>query len=57
MKKEGACTTVQGDESKITSGQEEATPHLHREGLSCAVDLLSTRGSREVKLLLLKKPP
>ena len=39
--------SYQGDENEITSGQEEATPHLHREGLSCAVEVPSTRGSRE----------
>ena len=38
-------------------GQEEATPTLHREGLSCAVEAPSTRGSREGELLLRKKPP
>ena len=36
-------TSVQGDENEITYGQEEATPHLHRDGLSCAVEVLSTR--------------
>ena len=56
-KKKVLRTTVQGDENKITSGQEEATPHLHREGLSCALEVPSTRGSREGELLLLKKPP
>ena len=46
-KKKVLRTTVQGDESKITSGQREAAPHLNREGLSCAVEVPSTRGSRE----------
>ena len=38
-------------------GQEEATPTLHREGFSCAVEVPSTRGYREGELLLRKKPP
>ena len=38
---------VQGDPMKITSGQNGTTPFLHREGLSCAVEVPSTRGSRE----------
>ena len=38
---------VQGDPMKITSGQNGTTPLLHREGLSCAVEVPSTRGSRE----------
>ena len=40
-------TIVLGDDLNITSGQREATPLLHREGLSCAVEVPSTRGSRE----------
>ena len=56
-KKHGLGTQVKGDENKIISGQEEATPHLHREGLSCAVEVPSTRGSHEGELLLRKKPP
>ena len=56
-KKKVPCTIVQGDESNITSGQREATPLLHREGLSCALEVHSTRGSHEGNLLLLKKPP
>ena len=50
-------TTVQGDENKITSGQREATPHLHREGLSCAVEVPSTRGSREGEPSPRRLPP
>ena len=38
---------VQGDPIQITSGQDGTTPLLHREGLSCAVEVPSTRGSRE----------
>ena len=38
---------VQGDPTMITSGQNGATPLLHREGLACAVEVNSTRGSRE----------
>ena len=38
---------VQGDPMKITSGQNGTTPFLHREGLSCAVEVPSTRSSRE----------
>ena len=41
-KKKVLRTTVQGDKTKITSG---ATTLLHREGLSSAVEVLSTRGS------------
>ena len=55
-KKKVLRTIVQGDASKITSGQREDTPLLHREGLSCAVEVPSTRGSREGELLLKKKP-
>ena len=36
---------VQGDPKLITSGQNGTTPLLHREGLSCAVEVPSTRGS------------
>ena len=46
-KKKVLRTIVQGDESNITSGQREATPLLNREGLSCAVEVPRTRGSRE----------
>ena len=47
-KKKRLCTiVVQGDPSKITSGQGGTTPLLHREVLSCAVEVPSTRGSRE----------
>ena len=53
-KKEGIS---QGDENKITSGKEEATPHLHREGLSCAVEVPSTRGSREGEPPPPRQPP
>ena len=56
-KKKVFRTIVQGDELNITSGQREATPLLHREGLSCAVEVPSTHGSREGGLLLRKKPP
>ena len=56
-KKHVLRTQVQGDTTDITSGQEEATPTLHREGLSCAVEVPSTRGSREGEVLLRKKPP
>ena len=56
-KKKVLRTTVQGDENKITSGQREATPHLHREGLSCAVEVPSTRGSREGEPPLRRLPP
>ena len=35
----------QGDPIQITSGQDGITPLLHREGLSCAVEVLCTRGS------------
>ena len=38
---------VQGDPTEITSGQHGATPLLHREGLACAVEVHSNRGSRE----------
>ena len=38
---------VQGDPRLIASGQNGATPLLHREGLSCAVEIHCTRGSRE----------
>ena len=38
---------VQGDLTEITSGQNGATPLLHREGLSCAVEVRCTRGSCE----------
>ena len=38
---------VQGDPTEITSGRNGATPLLHREGLACAVEVHSTRGSRE----------
>ena len=38
---------VQGDPSRITSGQSGTTPLLHREGLTCAVEVPSTRGSCE----------
>ena len=41
---------VQGDHVLTTSGQIGTTPHLHREGLSCAVELPSTRGSRDGEL-------
>ena len=50
-------TSVQSDTDDITPGQEEETPNLHREGLSCALEVPSTRGSREGELLLWKKPP
>ena len=56
-KKKVLRTIVQGDESKITSGQREATPLLHREGLSCAVEVPSTRGSREGEPPLRRLPP
>ena len=56
QKKQVLRTSVQGDENKIISGQEEATPHLHREGLSCAVEVHITLGSCESELLLRKKP-
>ena len=48
---------VQGDQSKITSGQSGTTPLLHREGLSCAVEVPSTRGSREGEPPLRRLPP
>ena len=50
-KKRGSFTSVQSDTYDITQGQEEETPTLHREGLSCAVDVPSTR---EGELLLWK---
>ena len=56
-KKKVLRTTVQGDETKITSGQREATPLLHREGLSCAVEVPSTRGSREGEPPPPRQPP
>ena len=41
-KKKPLCThVVQGDPMKITSGQNGATPFLHREGLSCSVEVPS----------------
>ena len=39
--------TVPGDHVLTTSGQNGTTPLLHREGLSCAVEVPSTRGSRD----------
>ena len=36
---------VEGDLVLTTSGQNGTTPLLHREGLSCAVEVPSTRGS------------
>ena len=48
---------VQGDHVLTTSGQVGATPHLHREGLSCAVEVPSTRGSREGEPPLRRLPP
>ena len=56
-KKKVLRTIVQGDESNITSGQREATPLLHREGLSCAVEVPSTRGSREGEPPPRRQPP
>ena len=48
---------MQSDTYDITPGEEEETPTLHGEGLSSAVEVLSTHGSREGELLLQKKPP
>ena len=48
---------VQGDPMKITSGQNGTTPFLHREGLSCAVEVPSTRGSREGRPPPRRQPP
>ena len=48
---------VQGDPVRTTSGQVGATPHLHREGLSCAVEVPSTRGSREGEPPPRRQPP
>ena len=48
---------VQGDASKITSGQREATPLLHQDGLSCDVEVPSTRGSLEGEPPLRRLPP
>ena len=56
-KKKTLRTIVQGDTSKITSGQRGATPLLHREGLSCAVEVPSTRGSHEGEPPLRRLPP
>ena len=56
-KKKVLRKTVQGDETKITSGQRGATPLLHREGLYCAVEVPSTRGSREGEPPPRKLPP
>ena len=56
-KKKTLRTIVQGDTSKITSGQRGATPLLHREGLSCAVEVPSTRGSREGERPPRRQPP
>ena len=38
---------MQSDKEDIISGQQEVTPTLQREGLSCAVEVPSTRGSRD----------
>merc|ERR1711892_259207 len=48
---------VQGDPVRTTSGQVGATPHSHREGLSCAVEVPSTRGSREGEPPRMRLPP
>ena len=56
-KKKTLRTIIQGDTSKITSGQRGATPLPHREGLSCAEEVPSNCGSSEGELLLLKKTP
>ena len=48
---------VQGDPTEITLGRNGATPLLHRQGLACAVDVHSTRGSREVEPPPLRQPP
>ena len=48
---------VQGDLVLTTSGQNGTTPLLHREGLSCAVEVPSTRGSPEGELPLRRLPP
>ena len=48
---------VQGDQSKITSGQNGTTPLLHREGLSCAVEVPSTCGSRKGEPPFRRLPP
>ena len=52
------CThVVQGDPMKITSGQNGTTPLLHRKGLACAVEVPSTRGSREGEPPPRRQPP
>ena len=56
-KKKVYRTIVQGDDLNITSGQREATPLLHSEGLSCAVEVPSTRGSREGEPPPRRQPP
>ena len=56
-KKKVLRTNVQGDGTKITSGQREATSLLHREGMYCAVKVPSTRGSREVEPPPRRQPP
>ena len=57
-KKKTLCTiVVQDDPSKITLGQSGTTPLLHREGLSCAVEVPSTRGSREGEPPHRRQPP
>ena len=50
-------TSGQGDENENTSGQEEATSHMHREGLSFAVEVHSTRGSVEGEPPPRRQPP
>ena len=50
-------TVVQGDPTKITSGLSGTTPLLHREGLSCAVEVSSTRGTREGEPPTRRLPP
>ena len=56
-KKHVLRNSVQSDTQDITPGQEENTPTLYHEGLSCAVEVHSTRGSLEGELLLRKKQP
>ena len=52
--KETLHVFVKGDTSKITTGRRGTTPLLHPEGLFCAVEVPSTRGSHEGELFLRK---
>ena len=48
---------LEGDPTEITLGRNGATPLLHREGLACAVEVHSTRGSREGERPPRRLPP